>query len=528
MALDARELDDGHVLECDLCIVGGGAAGITIARAFAGSRIAVCLLESGGLEYEEQVQDLYKGANVGLPYFDLDICRLRLFGGSTNHWAGRCRPLDEIDFEARAWVPLSGWPLTRAELEPHYRAAQELCELAAFDYAPEPWLGPGQEALPFDPAKVVSRVWQFSPPTQFGQAYRVALEAAPNVTILLHASVVDIEANAAGSEVLGLEVRTLTGKRLSARARAYVLACGGLENPRLLLAARRQVNAGLGNQRDMVGRCFMEHPHLNAARALVVDPAVLAFYARGQGASAANGTEVVGCLNHSPERQRALEVLNFDALFTVDNIGDSGYAALRRLWNAAEQRRWPEDLAGDLWQALVDLDDTAAGLLGRFGVREYRADNASFLMWCSAEQAPDPDSRVRLGDGVDALGVPRIALDWRLFELDKRSLQAGHEAVALELGRTGLGRLQIDDWLSADLTTWSPELEGGHHHMGTTRMSADPSQGVVDPSSQVHGTANLYVAGSSVFPTSGSANPTLTVVALALRLAQELERRLAP
>ena len=528
MAPDARELDDGHVLECDLCIVGGGAAGITLARAFAGSRIEVCLLESGGLEYEEQVQELYRGANVGLPYFDLDICRLRLFGGSTNHWAGRCRPLDELDFEARPWVPLSGWPLARAELEPHYRAAQELCELAAFDYAPEPWLGPGQEALPFDPAKVVSRVWQFSPPTQFGAAYREALETAPNLTILLHASVVDIEANAAGSEVLGLEVRTLTGNRLTARARAYVLACGGLENPRLLLAANRQVNAGLGNQRDMVGRCFMEHPHLNAARALVVDPAVLAFYTRGQGAAAATGTEVVGCLNQSAERQRALEVLNFDALFTVDNIGDSGYAALRRLWNAAEQRRWPEDLSGDLWQALIDLDDTAAGLLGRFGVREYRADNASFLMWCSAEQAPDPDSRVRLGDAVDALGMPRIALDWRLSELDKRSLQAGHQAVALELGRTGLGRLQIDDWLLADLTGWSPELEGGHHHMGTTRMTIDPSQGVVDPTSRVHGIANLYVAGSSVFPTCGSANPTLTVVALALRLAEELERRLAP
>ena len=185
-----------------------------------------------------------------------------------------------------------------------------------------------------------------------------------------------------------------------------MLACGGLENPRLLLAANRQVNAGLGNQRDMVGRCFMEHPHLNAARALVVDPAVLGFYTRGQGAAAAAGTEVVGCLNQSPERQRALEVLNFDALFTVDNIGDSGYAALRRLWNAAEQRRWTEDLSGDLWQALVDLDDTAAGLLGRFGVREYRADNASFLMWCSAEQAPDPDSRVRLGDAVDAWACP--------------------------------------------------------------------------------------------------------------------------
>src|SRR5918994_4397876 len=362
MRQDARELDDGHVLECDLCIVGGGAAGITIARAFAGAKLEVCLLESGGLEYEEEVQDLYRGANIGLPYFELDISRLRFFGGATNHWAGRCRPLDELDFEHRPWVPLSGWPFGRAELEPYYREAQKICELGAYDYTPGPWLNPGQEALPFDPAKVVSRVWQFSPPTLFGEVYGGELEAAENILLLLHASVVNIAANEAGSEVQGLQVATLAGKRLGVRARAYVLACGGLENPRLLLASNRQVT---------------------------------------------------GCLNQSPERQRAGQLLNFDALFTADNIGDSGYAALRRIWNAAEQRRWPADLAGDLWQALIDIDDTAAGLMGRFGVREYRADEASFLMWCSAEQAPSPESRVRLGDTLDALGVPRVALDWR-------------------------------------------------------------------------------------------------------------------
>jgi choline dehydrogenase-like flavoprotein len=523
MLRDARDLGQDATIECDLCIIGAGAAGITIARSFAGGPLRVCLLESGGLEFEPEIQALYAGRNVGLPYFDLDVCRLRFFGGSTNHWAGRCRPLDELDFAPRPWVPLSGWPLGRAELEPFYREAQTLCQLGAFDYAPEPWLDPGQQVLPFDPQKLVSRVWQFSPPTLFGEVYRAALEGAANVEILLHASVVEVVANESGAEVQSVTVATLAGQRASVAARSYVLACGGLENPRLLLASNRQVNVGLGNQTDMVGRCFMEHPHMNAARALVTDPAVLAFYTRGQGGGRAQGVEVVGCLNLSPARQQAEQVLNFDGLFTVDNIGDSGYAALRRIWNAAERGAWPDDLAGDLWQALIDIDDTAAGLLGRFGLREYRADNASFLMWCSAEAAPNTDSRVRLGDERDALGVPRIELDWRLTDLDKRTLQAGHQAVAEELGRAGLGRLQIDDWLTADLTSWAPALEGGHHHIGTTRMSADPARGVVDADCRMHGVANLYVAGSSVFPTCGSANPTLTVVALALRLAAHLQ-----
>ena len=526
MLRDARALEDGAQIECDLGIVGGGAAGITLARALAGGKVRLCLLESGGLEFEEPVQDLDKGANVGLPYFDLDVCRLRFFGGSTNHWAGRCRPLDELDFEARAWVPHSGWPLTRAELDPYYGQAQKICQLGAFDYTPGPWLDPGQAVLPFDPAKVLSRVWQYSPPTRFGEVYRSELGAAGNVDVLLHATVVDIEANEAGSEVLGLAVRTLEGKRLTVRARAYVLACGGLENPRLLLAANRQVKAGLGNQHDLVGRYFMEHPHCNAARALVADPALLSFYTFGQGGGHAQGLEVVGCLNQSPERQRAEQLLNFDSLFTVDDVGDSGFAALRRIWSAAGRGQWPDHLAADLWQALIDIDDTASGLMGRLGLHAYHPGTASFRMWCSAEAAPNPDSRVRLSDQRDALGMPRIALDWRLTEQDKRSLLAGYQAVAEELGRTGLGRLQIADWLTAGDNSWSPTVEGGHHHLGTTRMSQDPAQGVVDPSSRVHGIANLYIAGSSVFPTSGSANPTLTIVALALRLAAHLQERL--
>jgi choline dehydrogenase-like flavoprotein len=526
MLRDARALEDGARIECDLGIVGAGAVGITLARALAGGGVKVCVLESGGLEFEEQVQELYQGTNVGLPYFDLDACRLRFLGGSTNHWAGRCRPLDELDFEVRSWVPLSGWPLTKAELEPYYRGAQKICQLGAYDYRPERWLDPGQAVLPFDPARIVSRVWQYSPPTRFGEVYRGELEAAGNIDVLLHANVVDIEANESGSEVQRLRVATLEGKRLTVRARAYVLACGGLENPRLLLAANRQVKVGLGNQRDMVGRCFMEHPHCNAARALVAGPAVLSFYTYGQGGGHAEGLEVVGCLNQSPERQRAEQLLNFDSLFTVDDIGDSGFAALRRIWSAAGRGQWPDHLAADLWQALIDIDDTAAGLAGRLGLRDYNPGTASFRMWCSAEAAPDPNSRVRLGDQLDALGMPRIALDWRLTEQDKRSLLAGYQAVALELGRTGLGRLQIADWLTEGDNSWSPTLEGGHHHLGTTRMSQDPGQGVVDPSSRVHGIANLYVAGGSVFPTSGSANPTLTIVALALRLAEHLKQRL--
>jgi choline dehydrogenase-like flavoprotein len=523
--IDARELDAGAPLEADLCVVGAGAAGIAIALRFIGTGRRVLLVESGGLDFDGATQALYEGANVGRDYFDLDVCRLRFFGGTTNHWEGRCRPLDPLDFEARPWVPYSGWPISRASLDPYYARAHELCQLGPYDYAPEFWFLPGESALSFDPARVRTGLWQFSPPTRFGEVYREPFAKAAEVRVLLNANLVDIETGEDGAEVKALRIATLAGKRFSVRARAYVLACGGLENARLLLAANRQVNVGLGNQHGNVGRYFMEHPHLPGSRLLASAPSAIEFYSYEYRRPRRGGTLVMGYLNLAPELQTSAGLLNCDCNFLNDNVGRSGYAALRRVWKAAEQARMPDHLLADLGAALENFDDTFAGLLGRLGLREYRPDHASFVMWSTLEQAPNPDSRVSLGEQTDALGLPEIRLDWRLSELDKRSLQEVQRTIAEEFGRSGLGRLQIDAWVDADLSTWSPRVTGGNHHMGTTRMTDDPRAGVVDRDCRVHGMANLFVAGSSVFPTSGSANPTLTIVALALRMADHLQEQ---
>jgi choline dehydrogenase-like flavoprotein len=277
----------------------------------------------------------------------------------------------------------------------------------------------------------------------------------------------------------------------------------------------------------VVGRYFMEHPHIVGARALVADPALLGFYDYNLRTAPRRGQGVVGCMHLCEQAQRTDGLLNYDASVTADNIGDSGYAALRRIWNSVERGQSPDDLMGDLKTALFDIDDTFAGLLGRFGVREYQPEVGSFRLWSFAEQAPNPDSRVVLDDERDALGVPRVRLDWRMTELDKRSLLATHGILAKEFGRTGIGRIQIEAWLQDESAGWSDELSGGYHPMGTTRMADDPRRGVVDRHCRVHGLGNLYVAGSSVFPTGGSANPTLTIVALALRLAEHLKTELS-
>ena len=209
MLIDARELEAGALLEGDLCVVGAGAAGIAIALRFADTGHRVLLLESGGLEFEDATQALYEGTSVGQAYYDLDVCRLRFFGGTTNHWEGRCRPLDPLDFEVRPGVPHSGWPISRASLDPHYARAQELCQLGPYDYRPDFWLLPGEAALPFDPAKVTTGLWQFSPPTRFGEVYLEPLTRAANLRVVLHANLVDIETGADGAEVQALQVATL-------------------------------------------------------------------------------------------------------------------------------------------------------------------------------------------------------------------------------------------------------------------------------------------------------------------------------
>ncbi len=524
---DARDLEDGAAFEGDLCIVGAGAAGLSIARAFAGAKARVCLLESGGLELEEATQDLYQGQSVGVRYFDLDVCRLRFFGGTTNHWEGRCRPLDELDFEARDWVPHSGWPITRADLEPFYRQAQELCQLGPLDYEAKDWLGEGESLIPFAPDRFENLIWQYSPPTRFGEVYRAELERADNIDVVLHANLVDIEANEAGSEVRALRLGTLDGKRFEARAKAFVLACGGLENPRLLLAANRQLSAGLGNAHDNVGRYFLDHPHVVAARALVVDPDKIQFYNYDHRLTPSRGHGVVGCMHLSPQTQRSERLLNYDANLTFDVVGVSGYAALRRIWKSLERREMPDDLLGDLKTALLDIDDTVGGVLDRLGLGSYDTTAGIYRLWSFCEQAPNPDSRVMLDTERDALGMPRIRLDWRLSEHDKDSVRAAHEVLAQEFGRTGIGRIQLREWLQDPSNTWWDELEGGFHPMGATRMTDDPAQGVVDRDCRIHGIANLYIAGGSVFTTAGTANPTLTIVALALRLAEHLKAALA-
>ena len=514
MHIDARTLPNGSVLEADLCIVGAGAAGISMALEWIGSRHKVLLLEGGGLDYEAAMQDLYRGESVGLPYYPLQAARLHYFGGTTGHWAGFCSTLDPIDFEKRAWVPHSGWPIRREDLDPFYARAQPLLELGPYEYGAGDWQrrDPTLVPLPLDPRVMWTKMWQFSPPTRFGARYRAAVIGAPNVHLYTHANVCELEPNESLRSIEGLRVRTLDGKEHRARARYYVLACCSIQNARLLLASNRRTPTGLGNAYDLVGRFFMEHIEMPGGHLALAPSRAMntKMYAMEFGQTKARGE-----LALSAAVQRERRILN--GTVSLEPSAPDEVAKSTFEWAT------PELLAAFReWEAHGRTGPPPAGL----PPPPPPGSPLFFHLVTRQEQAPNPDSRVLLSTERDALDMPRAKLDWRLTALERRSFRVRYEVMGRELGRSGAGRVQLLDWVTRDEDTWPGTLSGGWHHIGTTRMHESPRLGVVDANCRVHGLGNLYVAGASVYPTGGAANPTLTLVAVSLRLSDHLKRTL--
>jgi choline dehydrogenase-like flavoprotein len=500
MLIDGNDLPPGHQAACDVCIIGAGAAGITIARTLAASGTSVCLLESGSFEVESDTQALYEGEAEGAGIFPnyLRISRVRYFGGSTNHWTGFCRPLDALDFESRSWVPHSGWPIDRDTLAPYYERASPVIGIEPF----ESWGEQVFQRESWVPSDVlVAKRFHFSR-TRFGRVYHDELRDAKTVDVILHANAVNLEVDEAGATLQRVQLATLTGRHFSVTARLFVLAAGGVENARLLLASDDVHTTGLGNRSDCVGRYFMEHPviggalicltHIEAARRL---------------------DELGGFLGMSDDTQRGRETLNVCMELNPrrESFGDESPAG-----------GTPLELR-DFFYRMAALD--GPGIPPDAG-HDYRYRRCFFY----AEPAPYPDSRVTLDRDEDALGMRRAHLAWKTTAFEARSIQQAKEVLAIELGRRRMGRVLVDtDAEAANIALGEPpwaEVRAANHHIGTTRMSSSPADGVVDANCQLHGVQNLFVAGSSVFPTAGFANPTFTIVALALRLADHLKVRL--
>jgi len=504
--VDRADLVHGSILRPDVCVVGAGAAGITVARSLASAGVDVLLLEGGEAEPTERSQSLYTGRMETVHRTReedgdyLRSSRLRYFGGSTNHWTGACRPFDPLDLEARPWVPHSGWPISHDELAAWYPRACGLVDIPGFEGDHGAARTGERPTVLAGAARLRTRIVHFSRPTRFGPKYRDELASAPTLKVVLGANVLRFRASLGPDvgRVRHAEVRLEDGGDVTVIAQRFVLACGGVENARLLLLSDRDAPRGLGNDHDAVGRYFADQPHCPRAGEAVLPGlpggAVGAdLYLRKERDDHVSRVRTRGVFVLDPELQRAERLLGASVLFTPRERAARG------------KTRGVADLA-KVMARTAGVDVTAEPLRVSVSVQ--------------AEQAPNPDSRVTLMEETDRLGLRRAKLDWRASDEDARSIHRTLQLMAHDLGATWAGRAQIEFQLE---DPWS-RTRGGSFHLGTTRMSVDPRHGVVDADCRVHGLDNLWIAGSSVFPTTSCAPPTLTVVALALRLANQLRR----
>jgi len=527
--IDLESYGDGNApatSECDVCIIGTGPAGSTIARELSGTGLRVTMFESGGFTRRSEADVLNDVENIGRPRVeDQWSVRNRIVGGSSHTWGGRCASFDAIDFEDRPWVPASGWPFGLEELIPYLdRTAPYLGLSVGTGFSDERFWAIAKRKPPKpepDPKALLPFLWQFSRDGEESYPYeymrfgrRLDSRLGPNVTLVTGATVLWINPVESGRAVRSVDFSAPDGRMRTISASTVVLCAGGIENARILLSSDAVNPNGLGNDRDLVGRYLMDHPRGSVGS---FDVAGSESLQKQFGRYNVRGNLFRAGLRLSPEIQRAEGLLNCAAWLGEVVRSDDPWNALRRVLSGKPE--FPGD-------AIAIASN--AGLFVR-GIKDYFIERngiprklETLNLDCMCEQRPDRDSRVTLSDQRDRFGVRLPRIDWRIHEDEPRTMRRMAGLIAEQFVKMGLPPLVLEAWVR-DGADFPPSFMDVAHPTSTTRMSNDPAMGVVDSACRVHGVEGLYVAGSSVFPTVGHCNPTQMIVALALRLADHLK-----
>ena len=523
MIADATTADRGvFARRFDVCIVGAGPAGITLARRLAAAGAEVALMEAGGRELEPRSQDLYRGEVVGLDYLDLAVDAVALsrrhHGALGRHVPrARCLRLRAAPLQSAQRLadrqgrprPLCGRGARRSSRSPTWWPTATVTRTEARSGRARPPRPPRLPRLSLRPGprRFPPYPFRYSPPVRFGDKYAGEIARSERINLWLNANLVDLRLSEDGTAVTAAVFRGYApdDPGFTVRARIFCLCAGGIENARILLNARSQQPQGIGNRYDLVGRYFSDHPTFTLADVIYEKPmpARVAFY------------------SPTPQFLDANAILNIGLRLYADR--PSPLSLRRALWDSlACATPFTERLAARVLGRPAQCDQ---GGLASYWARWDGAGPLTGRVEAASEQALDPDSRVRLGSAVDVFGLQEAVLDWRLGALDTRTMRTAVTAFGMHLAEQGIGRLRIRDWLLADPPRFprvGEDWVAGPHHMGTTRMAEDPRRGVVDRDCRVHGIGNFYIGGSSVFATGGHANPTYTIVQLALRLGDHL------
>ncbi len=517
-------------LQCDICIIGTGPAGATIARELSNTSLRVTVLESGGTGRQEATDALNEIESVGWPrQMDQWLRRNRIVGGSSSTWSGRCAPFNEIDLQFRDWVSYSGWPFEIDDLIHYFDRGAKYLGLGAGSRFTDDrvWthIGHRQPKLGLDQDKLLPMFWQFSrdPINQydvvrFGRHLTVG-DLGSNVTLVTNATVLRIKATESGAAVKSVEFSAVGGRQWSLPASTVVVCAGGIENARLLLSSNDVVAQGLGNKNDLVGRFLMDHLGGTVARFQMKQGRAALNRFGSFKSRAAGGNLYKFGVRLSPAIQRSEQLLNCAIWVGTHSTADDPWNALTRFL------RGKANVRQDPLVILMNTNLLFRGLKERLIFHRAlprRLDAICLDAMC--EQVPNPSSRITLSDRRDRLGMRIPRIDWRVSEEEARAMRRITELMVEQLSRMGLEPPVFEDWVR-DGAMLPQTFQDLAHPTGTTRMADDPARGVVDAQCQVHGVNGLFIGGSSVFPTAGHANPTQMIVALALRLADTLKSR---
>lgn len=525
MIKNGKEFKTAQKIEADLCIVGGGVAGIVLANELLSKFSNIIILEAGGEDYSAESQELYKSNSFPANYRDPMYSRLRFMGGTSNHWLNNTSPLSTIDFEKRDWVPESGWPISFDELNPYYKKAGEYCGVGEDGYATSDMLDLLEQPSIIKDGKYLQQAIAkaATPPTRFYQKHGARLFNSTNVIIITNANVTDLAFDSTKSAVNKVTFESYNNIKHEVEAKNFVLCMGGLENARMLLHFNQKYDNKLGNQYDNVGRYFMEHATVRAAHLHVEKSERFKMF---EGVNI-ESKRIVSFFQLNEEALKKHQVNNLRVpLVPASNyLLSDGISSYHVLLDAVEKGELPDYFGQHIVNTAVDIDMVFEAVSRKSfskSLFDSAEDFGGYSLPMMIEQTPNRENRVQLSNVKDRFNIPKIDLKWHLSDYDKNMVWKSLEVFAREFGAEGIGRLKLLPERSSRV--FGDQMGFGSHHMGTTRMSHSPEKGVVNSEQKVFGTNNLYVAGCSVFTTSGHVPPTLTIAATTIRLAEILSK----
>ncbi len=484
MFKDLKNFSSNSILRYDICIVGTGPAGLSVAKQLLGTDLKIAILESGGLEPEPEYQELNVGINSGPSYLSLDSSRLRCFGGAGKIWAGHCAPFKKDDFEKKSFSSLSGWPITLDDLKVYYMQAAEMLGISYQKFYNKDLLGNTFKEKSFkkfnrNNSFLTTEVYQFSTSENkdFAEKYKIEFETSKNTDVIFHSTATELNLAKNGIDVDSLSISDLNGNSALVKAKIFVLACGALENPRILLTSNKYYKRGIGNNSGFVGSCFMSHPGIeNVAEILK--------------------TEKKSCID------KYLKKKKYKVSYTT----------------SLKERLESKILRHNL--SMKDINDPNDQIFSQKNNCDPIPEKWNLSV--GLEQPPRVTNNLKLSNIKDTLGMPKIDMYWdNLSKIEKDTVIKSVKIMARELGVIGAGKIRFKkELLNGNSFNFNDPI---NHHIGTTRMSDDPQTGVVDKNCKVFGISNLYITSSSVFTTSSIVNPTFTIIALSLRLGKYIK-----